>query len=310
MASEGTLTLEIDAYLDWLTVEKGRSAKTISSYRSDLRAYITFLTDAGVTLDRVRPSDVDSYLTHLVGEGRSPATLSRARSSIRGLHRFIVDEGSGDVDPSTNAPSVKVPSRLPKALSEEEVIALLDGVNGTDPLSLRDRAILELLYGTGARVSEVVDLDVGSLAYDEGLLRVRGKGDKERIVPVGRGAQEAIGTWIGPKGRGAMTRSGVPRTDASALFLNTRGRRLTRQGIHLMVADRSRRSGITSAVSPHTLRHSCATHMLARGADIRVVQELLGHASVATTQIYTKVTTDHLIRAYSAAHPRAKGARA
>jgi integrase/recombinase XerD len=199
---------------------------------------------------------------------------------------------------------------LPKALSEAEVLVLLDGVNGDDPLSLRDRAILELLYGTGARVSEVVDLDLGSLAYDEGLLRVRGKGDKERIVPVGRGAQDALGAWIGPKGRGALAGPGTSRADASALFLNARGRRLSRQGVHLMVASRARRSGIAAAVSPHTLRHSCATHMLSRGADVRVVQELLGHASVATTQIYTKVTTDHLIRAYSSAHPRARGDRA
>jgi integrase/recombinase XerD len=193
-------------------------------------------------------------------------------------------------------------------LSEDQVTTLIDGISGDDPLSLRDRAIFELLYGTGARVSEVVDLDLSDLAYDDGLLRLVGKGDKERLVPIGRAAQTSLARWVGPQGRDRL-RDGASarRADLQALFLNQRGHRISRQGIHLMVKKRAISAGLTAPVSPHVLRHSCATHMLAHGADVRVVQELLGHASVATTQIYTKVGSEHLAAAYRAAHPRAAG---
>ena len=306
--SELTHTREIDSFLNYLSVEKGRSPRTIESYRRDLEAMSEALSRGGVRLESATPSALDGYLTELRKSGRSAATVSRARSSMRGLYRFLVDEGVRPDDPTATTGALKVPSRLPKALKEEEVLSLLDGISNDDPLSLRDRALLELLYATGARVSEAINLNLEDLAYDEGLLRVVGKGDKERLVPIGRAAQAALGAWLEPGGRAALLAPFGSRGDLRALFLNQRGRRLSRQGAHLIVQRRAKAAGIEREVSPHVLRHSCATHMLAHGADVRIVQELLGHASVATTQLYTKVSSDHLQKAYSAAHPRARGA--
>ncbi|MEI8051456.1 MAG: site-specific tyrosine recombinase XerD [Actinomycetes bacterium] len=307
MGSERPRETEIERFLDFLLVERGRSPKTIRSYRSDLVAFDAYLVANRVSVPSATPAEIDSYLEHLRARGLAAASVARSRSSIRGLYQFLVDEGHATTDPSSRIASVRIPSRLPKALREDQVAALIDGVNGDDPLSLRDRAILELLYGTGARVTEAVDLDLDALAYDEGLLRVRGKGDKERLVPVGRATQAALARWLSHEGRDRLVNSSDGRAADGAVFVNTKGRRITRQGIHLMVSTRARRAGLTTAVSPHILRHSCATHMLAHGADVRVVQELLGHASVATTQLYTKVTTEHLVRAYRDAHPRARG---
>jgi integrase/recombinase XerD len=306
MGSERHLETEIERFLDFLLIERGRSPKTIRSYRSDLVAFDTYLGATQVSIPSATPAEIDSYLEYLRARGLAAASVARSRSSIRGLYQFLVDEGHATADPSSRIASIRIPSRLPKALREDQVAALIDGVNGDDPLSLRDRALLELLYGTGARVTEVVDLDLDALAYDEGLLRVRGKGDKERLVPVGRATQAALARWLSHEGRDRLVKSSDGRAADGAVFVNTKGRRITRQGIHLMVSTRARRTGLTTAVSPHILRHSCATHMLAHGADVRVVQELLGHASVATTQLYTKVTTEHLVRAYRDAHPRAQ----
>lgn len=304
-----SLDLPIESFLDWLRIEKGRSPRTITSYSHDLASFATTLRDHDTSVLAATPGDIDAHLARLRAEGRSSASIARARSSVRGLYRFLADEGEIAQDPSSTAAPIKVPSRLPKALSEEDATWLLESVSGDDALSLRDRAILELLYGTGARVSEIVNLDLSDMNYDDGLLRLVGKGDKERLVPIGRAAQEALGRWLAPGGRPAFA-EGVQgaRLDQRALFLNRQGRRLSRQGIHLVVSARASRAGIATPVSPHALRHSCATHMLAHGADVRVVQELLGHASVATTQLYTKVSGDHLKAAYLDAHPRAKGA--
>lgn len=307
MASDHPLSTPVLGFLDWLTVERGRSARTIDGYRRDLEAYEEGLGDRGRSLKTATPEDVDRHLARLRAEGKAPASIARARSAIRGLHRFLLDEGQASEDPTRSAPVVRIPSRVPKALPEEQVVALIDGIDGDDPLSLRDRAILELLYGTGARVSEVTSLNLGDLAFDDGLLRITGKGDKERLVPVGRSAQESLGRWCSPQGRDRLLAEPTSRDDLGALFLNQRGHRISRQGVHLLVVNRARRAGISGAVSPHVLRHSCATHMLAHGADVRVVQELLGHASVATTQLYTKVNPEHLQRAYRASHPRASG---
>lgn len=294
----------ISAFLDWLSIERGRSPRTIASYRSDLQAFETWLRDQHSSLTEATPPQIDRYLESLAKNGLAPASIARSRSAIRSLYRFLLDEGVADEDPSRTANAINVPARLPKAISPEAVAMLLDGVSGSDPLSLRDRAVLELLYGTGARVSEVTALDLGDLAYDEGLLRLVGKGDKERLVPIGRSAQHALAFWLGPTGRARLVAKSSRRSTA-AVFLNSRGDRLSRQGVHLAVTSRAARAGLADTVSPHVLRHSCATHMLANGADVRVVQELLGHASVATTQLYTKVSSDHLARAYLAAHPRA-----
>jgi integrase/recombinase XerD len=259
---------------------------------------------------------VAAYLGSL-RESHSKASVARAHSSIRGFYRFLVEEGRRDDDPAADLPSVSVSDLLPKALSEEETERLLGAVVGTGPAVLRDRALLEVLYGTGARVSEVVGLNLGDVAdaVDERgvpLVRVLGKGDKERVVPLGQLARLALADWLSGEGRPLFVpKKWRRRSDAEAVFLNARGGRLTRVGAFGVVKKYAARVGLEEKVSPHVLRHSCATHMLGRGADVRVVQELLGHASIATTQRYTKVSPEHLRRAYEGAHPRAgtKGGR-
>ena len=245
------------------------------------------------------------------------SSVARALSSIRGFHRFLVEEGVRGDDPTLDLPSISVTDLLPKALSEEETGQLLGAVVGTGPVVLRDRALLEVLYGTGARVSEVVGLNLGDVTgavegADLPLLRVLGKGDKERVVPLGGLARAALADWLSGQGRPLLEpKKWRRRNDAEAVFLNARGGRLTRVGVFGVVKKYAGRVGLADKVSPHVLRHSCATHMLGRGADVRVVQELLGHASIATTQRYTKVSPEHLRRAYESAHPRAgaKGGR-
>jgi integrase/recombinase XerD len=243
--------------------------------------------------------------------------VARALSSIRGFHRFLVEESLRDDDPTVDLPGMSTADLLPKALTEEEAELLLGAVVGAGPAHLRDRALLEVLYGTGARVSEVVSLNLGDVAEalessDLALIRVLGKGNKERVVPLGRMARDALAQWLSGEGRPLLQPARWKRrSDADAVFLNTRGGRLSRVGVFGVVKKYATRVGLADRVSPHVLRHSCATHMLARGADIRVVQELLGHASIATTQRYTKVSPEHLRRAYEGAHPRAgtKGGR-
>jgi integrase/recombinase XerD len=299
-----------EEFLSWLEVERGRSPRTLSSYRRDLAAYEEALAAAGLTMAEAGPADVAAYLATL-RRTHQAASVARALSSMRGFHRFLVEEGLRDDDPTGDLPSISVTDLLPKALSEDETEQLLGAVVGTGPLVLRDRALLEVLYGTGARVSEAVGLSLGDVAdaveaTGLPLLRVLGKGDKERVVPLGRCAREALAAWLSGAGRPLL----VPtkwrrRSDAEAVFLNARGGRLTRVGAFGVVKKYAGRVGLADKVSPHVLRHSCATHMLGRGADVRVVQELLGHASVATTQRYTKVSPEHLRRAYEEAHPRA-----
>lgn len=297
-----------EEFLSWLAVERGRAANTLSSYRRDLAGYEAALAANGRSPAEAEVEDVDRYLADLTRGGASPASRARALSSIRGLHRFLADEGLAPRDPTTSITVGRLPARLPKALSEGEVLRLLDAVVGTDAAARRDRALLEILYGTGARISEVCGLDLADLSGDDGLVRLYGKGSKERLVPLGRHAATALGEWLGANGRDRMAPIRWRRRgDAEAVFLNARGGRLSRQGAFAVVQRHAAAAGLAGRVSPHTLRHSCATHMLARGADVRVVQELLGHASIATTQLYTKVSSEHLRAAYEAAHPRARG---
>ncbi len=212
------------------------------------------------------------------------------------------------VDPTADVEASRLPAGLPKALTEDEIGRLLDAVTGTEPADLRDRAILEVLYGTGMRISEMVSLSLEDVDLDAALLRVTGKGDKQRLVPLGRLAAQALTDWYGPGARTAMCpESWKKRSDQNAVFLNQRGGRLSRQGIWGVVRKHGLTAGVADRLTPHVLRHSCATHMLDHGADIRTVQELLGHSSVTTTQLYTKVSTDLMLRAYAAAHPRATG---
>lgn len=305
------LSTGAEEYLSWLAVEKGRSRNTLSSYRRDITAWERWARETGVDPVDAEPAAIERHLAELRRLGRNPATVARSTSALRGLFAFLVGEGTIASDPTTDVRSPRLPRRLPKALDEPQVLALLEAAGGSSPTDLRDRALLELLYGTGARISEVVGLSLIDLQHDDGLLRVFGKGAKERLVPLGGPARSAIEAWLSAAGRPHLApERWARRGDAEAVFINTRGGRLSRQGAWGIVRHHAERAGLGTMVSPHVLRHSCASHMLAHGADIRVVQELLGHVSIATTQIYTKLSPEHLRASYERAHPRAGGVRA
>jgi integrase/recombinase XerD len=300
------MSAEVDELLVWLQAERGRSANTVSAYRRDLDRYTAWLAERGRPVVAVREEDITAYIAHLRAAGLADASVARATVSVRSLHRFLAEEGRVASDPGAHVERPRVPRGLPKALSEAEVVRLLASPTGDAPIARRDRALLEVLYGTGVRVSELVGLSMGDIDLDAGLLRVLGKGNKERIVPVGAHALRALVAWLDEGGRGAM----VPerwrrRSDADAVFLGARGGRLSRQGAWDVLRRHALSAGLGGRLSPHTLRHSCATHMLDHGADIRAVQELLGHASITTTQVYTLVSTERLWETYRTAHPRA-----
>jgi len=297
------LPLEAEEFLGWLVAERGRSANTVAAYRRDLAAYVAWL---GRSLDSATTADLESYVAALRADGRAPASVARALVAVRSLHRFLAEEGGSSDDPGAAVEAPRVPRGLPKALSEEEVERLLAAVTGTAALDRRDRAILEVLYGTGVRISELVGLSLADLDLESGSLRAFGKGAKERIVPLVGMAREAVLDWLSPSGRPAVEpERWARRGDAEAVFLNARGGRLSRQGAWGVVRRYGERVGLGERLTPHVLRHSCATHLLDHGADIRVVQELLGHASISTTQVYTLVSTERLRAAWAAAHPRA-----
>ena len=304
------LPLDVEDFLTWLTTEKGRSANTVAAYRRDLRAYQRWLEAHGLTWTSVRGADLAEYVAALRAEGKAASSVARALVAVRSCHRFLVDEDLAEVDPGGDLEMPRVPAGLPKALTEPEVERLLEQVQGTDAVARRDRAILEVLYGTGARVSELVGLSLADVDLDRRLLRVFGKGAKERVVPLGRLAATALVEWFDPEGRPRFEpERWARRGDEEAVFLNRRGGRLSRQGAWGVVHTYGDRAGLGERLTPHVLRHSCATHMLDHGADIRVVQELLGHASVSTTQVYTKVSPERLRAVYESAHPRARAAR-
>jgi integrase/recombinase XerD len=301
------LPLEVEAWLSWLATERGRSPATLSSYRRDAWRWWRWLHANGRAIQSVDESVIEAYVGHLKSSSLAPATVARAVVVVRSLCRFLTEEGRMPADPGADVASPRVPLGLPKALTEEEVTALLSAPTGHDATARRDRAVLEVLYGTGLRISEMVGLSLGDVDLDAALLRAFGKGARERAVPLGSHALAALHAWLDPdRGRAEF----VPpqwrrRGDAEAVFLNRRGGRLTRQGAWLVVKKYGATVGLSHKLSPHVLRHSCATHMLARGADIRAVQELLGHAAISTTQVYTKVSTERLFAAYRSAHPRA-----
>lgn len=302
------LPLEAEEYLSWLVSEKGRAGNTIAAYRRDLLAYWSWLRRRGASLADVDAATIQDYVAALRVEGKAPSSVARALVAVRSLHKFLADEGDAVADPGRGVDAPRVPRGLPKALSEDEVSMLLDAVVGFDPVARRDRAILEVLYGAGLRISELVGLSLGDLDLDGGSLRAFGKGSKERIVPLVGMAAGAMRDWLSPSGRGALEPDRwARRGDAEAVFLNARGGRLSRQGAWGVVRRYGDRVGLGDRLTPHVLRHSCATHLLDHGADIRVVQELLGHASISTTQLYTLVSTERLRSAWAAAHPRASG---
>jgi integrase/recombinase XerD len=300
----------VRTYLDHLTVERALSANTLSAYRRDLDRYLRHLARAGVTDPAgISTRDVAAYLADLrTGDGDHPplaaTSAGRAISAVRGLHRFAVREGLVADDSSRDVPPPTPPKRLPKAMSVHDVTAILNAISGDDPLALRDRALLEFLYGTGARISEVVGLARDDVDFTARTVTIRGKGGKTRLVPLGGYAAAAVEAYL-VRARPGLAEAG---TGTPAVFLNARGGRLSRQSAWTILRRAADAAGLdASHMSPHVLRHSYATHLLDGGADVRVVQELLGHASVTTTQIYTLVTVDRLREVYATAHPRARG---
>jgi integrase/recombinase XerD len=299
----------VRGWLNHLDVERGVSDNTLKSYRRDLARYTAYLHSHGVREPgEVGERHVSDFLATLrEGTAEHPplAASSAARTlvAVRGFHRFLALEGEVPTDPAGAVSPPKPPSRLPKAVGIDEVERLLAAASvGDTPASLRDRALLEVLYGAGARISEAVGLDVDDIDADDGVVRLFGKGSKERLVPLGSYAAQALSAYL-VRGRPALAAKGK---GTAAVFLNQRGSRLSRQSAWSVIRACADRAGLTGHVSPHTLRHSFATHLLDGGADVRVVQELLGHASVTTTQIYTLVTVQRLREVYAQSHPRAR----
>ncbi|MDD7385055.1 MAG: site-specific tyrosine recombinase XerD [Actinomycetaceae bacterium] len=290
----------VTTYLNHLSVERGLATNTVDAYRRDLAVYAAHLSARGVDhMADIRPDDVASFPESMVGKAAS--SVARAMASVRGFHQFYAQE-TGTTNPAQHVHPPKIPQRLPHVLTIEQTTALIEAASdGSALTSLRDRALLEFLYATGARISEAVRLTADDIDPHDQLVRLFGKGSKERIVPLGRYALDALNAYC-VRGRPALAARG---SGTSAIFLNTRGKQLSRQSAWLIVQQAARRAGLQEHVTPHTLRHSFATHLLEGGADIRVVQELLGHSSVTTTQIYTHVSAQTLREVYTASHPRA-----
>ncbi|MBD8077736.1 site-specific tyrosine recombinase XerD [Cellulosimicrobium arenosum] len=299
-------------YLAHLAVERGLSANTVAAYRRDLARYLAYLAACGNhAVGEVSPRDVAAYVDAVRtgsdgGAVLSASSTARSVAAVRGWHRFCAAEGMSGTDPAVDVRPPAQGRRLPKAISTDEVARIIEAAGaGEGPAPVRDQALLELVYSTGARISEAVSLDVDDLDLGTGAVRLLGKGGKERVVPVGSFARRALDAYL-VRGRPTFAAAG---RGTPAVFLNTRGARLSRQSAWAVLRTAAERGGVShpERISPHTLRHSFATHLLAGGADVRVVQELLGHASVTTTQIYTLVTPDTLREVYTASHPRALG---
>ena len=284
----------IEDYLAVLTAERGLAHNTLAAYRRDLRQYVEFLDGRSP-----EPDLIDEYLAWLSEQGYARSTITRKVSAVRGFHRFELVEGTVGSDPTVFVDLPKRPQALPKALSVEEILGLLDSIGTSDRAGARDAALLEFMYATGCRVTEAVGVDLNDLDLVDRVVMLTGKGRKQRLVPVGGAAIEAIRAWL------PIRLELARHTDA--VFLNLRGTRLSRQGVFDIVRKRAEQAGIPpDRISPHVLRHSAATHMVEGGADLRTVQEMLGHANVSTTQIYTKVSPHHLLEVYTLAHPRSR----
>jgi integrase/recombinase XerD len=303
-SSVGIERLILD-FLAYLELERGLSRNTLEAYRSDLLQFGEFLERRGLDATDARHGDLAEFLSELArGDGEhepvAATTLGRKVACLRSFYRHLRREGIMEHDPTADLHGPRKPQRLPRVLSRDEVARLLEQPQGMSPLALRDRALLELMYACGLRASEAVGLELRDVDLEEGLLCARGKGSKERIVPIGRQALAAMRAYL-RSGRRELVGDGVQ----SRLFVNRRGGGLTRQGLYKIVQGHARRAGLEERMSPHTLRHSFATHLLAGGCDLRSLQEMLGHADLATTQVYTHLSADRLKHAYFNAHPRA-----
>lgn len=295
-----------ERFLSWLQIEQGRAEKTIEAYRRDLREYEDWLATRRVSSQTAQSRDVEAFVAYLRKHGKAARSVARQFAAVRMLHKYLVVEGERDDDPAALVDGVKVPSGLPKPLREDDVTLLIAAITGDDSFARRDRALVEFLYATGARISEACGLSLGDIDMQDSLVRLLGKGNKERIVPFGRSAHAALSDWFDEGGRAMrVPKRWKSRDNSDAVFLGVHGTRLTRQAAFHIVRKYAALAGIKEEVSPHSLRHSCATHMLVHGADLRIVQELLGHASVSTTQIYTKVDDELLVSVYRESHPRA-----
>ncbi|HOB35455.1 MAG: site-specific tyrosine recombinase XerD [Firmicutes bacterium] len=292
----------VDTYLVHLKVERGLAANTLDSYRRDLAKFIGFLRRQGVfSLQQVDRQSIMAYMEELHNRGRAAATVSRNLAAIRSFYSFLTQENLVAANPSAELESPKIPKRLPTVLTVAQITRLLEQPDIRQPGGLRDKAMLELLYATGIRVSELVALDLPDVNLEMGFLRCVGKGSKERIIPVGKTAVESVDNYL-RRGRVKLVRD----SQESAVFVNVHGRRLTRQGFWKILKKYVRQAGIDGEITPHTLRHSFATHLLENGADLRAVQEMLGHSDISTTQIYTQVTANRLRDVYQRYHPRAR----
>lgn len=294
----------VAGYLNSIAVERALSGNTLSAYERDLNRYLAYLDSLGITdIESVQPDQLAGFTEFLEEENLAKSSRARTLTAVRSFHKFVLAEGWSDTNPAKDLQLPKLDSRLPKPIPIEQVTALIEAAGNPDPpIGPRDRALLEVLYGTGSRISEAVGLTIDDLDLEGGAVRLFGKGRKERVVPLGSYAVEAIEAYIvrarpelATKGRGTP-----------ALFLNTLGRPLSRQSAWAIIQDCAKRANITSHISPHTLRHSYATHLLSGGADVRVVQELLGHSSVTTTQVYTAVSIETLKETFALSHPRAR----
>lgn len=288
----------LDDYIQHLRVERGLSKHTVDAYAHDLARFGAFLADDGLSLAQADETRVAAHLVALSQSGLSARTQARALSSIRGFFRFLVQEGRHPVDPTELLEGPRLLRKLPDILNREEVLRLLQAPAGEKPNRVRDRAMLHTMYAAGLRVSELVDLDLGDLNLEEGFISALGKGNKRRIVPIGGPARAALAEYL------AAVRPKWARPASRACFVTARGKAMTRQGFWSLVKRYARATGITKPISPHKLRHSFATHLLAGGADLRSVQTMLGHADISTTQIYTHVTGDHLRKMHERYHPR------
>ncbi|MBD3298819.1 MAG: site-specific tyrosine recombinase XerD [candidate division Zixibacteria bacterium] len=293
------LQRRIDEYLDHLTLSAGRSANTLLNYRRDLNRYRDHCLKQSITdPDQIDAQTVGEFISALSASGLAPSSVARSLSAVKSFHKYLVQTDIVTVNPARAVKTPRLPRRLPNALSVNQMQALLSSVGADDPHAIRNRAILGLLYGCGLRVSEAANLRLEEIDFDDGFLRVRGKGNRERLVPFGRRTADALNRYInGPR------RKLEASSNDDHVFLSRRGKGLSRMGLWLVVKAAAKRAGITKPISPHTFRHSFATHLLQGGADLRAVQEMLGHQSVATTQVYTHLDRSHLTRVHSECHP-------